>query len=137
MTRSAARVRRGAHFRSLHTRVPFGMHAGERGRPSASPIGNIGGTGVLKRTLLAAALIGMVASPTMAEWRLPCILAPGCSVTFVSPDYAARPVEPLNAAAALAAVNAFRSKNGRGSVVLDTRLLKAAAMQSETQAKRS
>ena len=92
---------------------------------------------MLKRTLLAATLIGMVATPTMAEWRLPCILAPGCSVTFVSPEYAARPVQPLNPAAALAAVNAFRSKNGRGSVVLDTRLIKAAAMQSETQAKRS
>ena len=39
--------------------------------------------------------------------------------------------------AALAAVNAFRTKNGRGTVVLDARLTKAAAMQSETQAKRS
>ena len=92
---------------------------------------------MLKGTLLAVALIGAAATPSLAEWRLPCILAPGCSVTFVSPEYAARPVQPLNPAAALAEVNAFRSKNGRGSVVLDTRLIKAAAMQSETQAKRN
>ena len=45
--------------------------------------------------------------------------------------------KPLNPEAALAAVNAFRTKNGRGAVVLDARLTKAAAMQSETQAKRS
>ena len=82
------------------------------------------------------ALIGVVATPAVAEWRLPCIIAPGCSVTFVSPEYAARPVQPLNPEAALAAVNAFRTKNGRGTVVLDARLIKAAAIQSETQAKR-
>ena len=87
------------------------------------------GRGVLKRSLLAAALIAMVATPAIAEWRLPCILS-GCSITFVSPEYAARPVQPLNPEAALAAVNAFRTKNGRGTVILDTRLTKAAAMQS-------
>ena len=92
---------------------------------------------MLKRSLLATALIGMLATPAIAEWRLPCIIAPGCSVTFVSPEYAARPVQPLNPEAALAAVNAFRTKNGRGTVVLDARLTKAAAMQSEAQAKRS
>ena len=94
------------------------------------------GRGVLKRSLLAAALIAMLATPAIAEWRLPCILS-GCSITFVSPEYAARPVQPLNPEAALAAVNAFRTKNGRGTVILDTRLSKAAAMQSETQAMRS
>jgi uncharacterized protein YkwD len=88
------------------------------------------------RSLFVAALIGTAATPAMAEWRLPCILS-GCSITFVSPEYAARPVQPLDSQAALAAVNAFRSKNGRRPVVLDVRLTKAAAMQSETQAKRS
>src|SRR6476469_2219052 len=92
--------------------------------------------GALKRSLLVAALVAMVATPAMAEWRLPCING-GCSMIFVSPEDAARPVQPLNPAAALAAVNAFRTKNGRGTVVLDARLTKAAAMQSETQAKRS
>jgi uncharacterized protein YkwD len=91
---------------------------------------------VLKRSLLAAGVVGMVATPTIAEWRLPCIIG-GCSVIFESPEDVARPVQPLNPEAALAAVNAFRVKNGRGTVVLDARLTKAAAMQSETQAKRS
>jgi uncharacterized protein YkwD len=90
----------------------------------------------LKRGLLVAALVGMVATPAIAEWRLPCIIG-GCSIIFVSPEDAARPVQPLNPAAALAAVNTFRTENGRGTVVLDARLTKAAAMQSETQAKRS
>jgi hypothetical protein len=74
--------------------------------------------GALKRSLLVAALVGMVATPAIAEWRLPCIIG-GCSIIFVSPEDAARPVQPLNPEAALAAVNAFRTKNGRGSVVLD------------------
>ena len=89
---------------------------------------------MLKRGLLAAALVGMVATPTIAEWRLPCIIG-GCTIIFVSPEDAARPVQPLNPEAALAAVNAFRTKNGRRAVALDARLTKAAAMQSDTQAK--
>jgi len=88
------------------------------------------------RSLLAAALVGMVGTPAIAEWRLPCIIG-GCSITFESPEDTARPVQSLNPAAALAAVNAFRTKNGRGTLVLDARLTKAATMQSETQAKRS
>jgi uncharacterized protein YkwD len=92
--------------------------------------------GAVKRSLLVAALVGMVAMPAIAELRLPCIIG-GCSIIIVSPEDAARPVQPLNPEAALAAVNAFRTKNGRGTVVLDARLTKAAAMQSETQAKRS
>ena len=92
---------------------------------------------MLKRSLLTAALVGMVATPAIAEWPLACIITAGCSITFVSPEYAGRPVQPLNPSAALAAVNAFRRKNGRGTVVLDARLTKAAAMQSEFQAKRS
>jgi uncharacterized protein YkwD len=78
----------------------------------------------------------MMATPAVAEWRLPCIIG-GCAIIFESPQDAARPVQPLNPEAALAAVNAFRAKNGRGTVILDSRLTKAAAMQSETQAKRS
>jgi uncharacterized protein YkwD len=104
---------------------------------SASANRGYGRERVFKRGFLAAALLGMVGTPATAQWRLPCIISPGCSITFVSPEYAARPVQPLNPAAALAAVNAFRTKNGRSSVVLDARLTKAAAMQSETQAKRS
>ena len=84
---------------------------------------------------MLAAVIGILATPAIAEWRLPCIIS-GCSITFVSPEYAARPVQPLNPQAALAAVNAFRTKRGRGTVVLDPRLTKAAALQSETQANR-
>jgi uncharacterized protein YkwD len=84
-----------------------------------------------------ATLMGVVATPVNAQWRLPCLLTVGCSITLVSPEYIARPVQPLDPAAALAAVNAFRTKHGRGSVVLDARLTKAAALQSETQAKRS
>ena len=93
-------------------------------------------TNVLKRGLLAATLVGIVSTPAIAEWRLPCIIG-GCSIIFGSPEDLARPVQPLNPEGALAAVNAFRTKNGRRTVVLDARLIKAAAMQSETQAKRS
>jgi uncharacterized protein YkwD len=65
------------------------------------------------------------------------LLAAGCSsVALVSPEYAARPVEPLNPQAAIAEINAFRAKNGVGPVVLDARLSRAAAVQSEDQAGR-
>jgi uncharacterized protein YkwD len=92
--------------------------------------------GVFRQSLLAATVTGMLATPAIAEWRLPCIIG-GCSITFVTPEYAARPVQPLNPEAALAAVNAFRVKYRRGTVVLDARLTKAAALQSETQAKQN
>jgi uncharacterized protein YkwD len=91
---------------------------------------------VIKRSLLAAALAGIAVTPASAEWRLPCIIG-GCSIIFESSAEAARPVQPLDPKAALAAVNAFRTTNGRGAMVLDARLIKAAAMQSETQARRS
>ena len=90
---------------------------------------------MLRRSLLATVLTVMLATSASAEWRLPCIIG-GCTITFVSPEYAARPVQPLNPQAALAGVNAFRTKNRLGTVVLDARLTRAAAMQSETQAKR-
>ena len=90
---------------------------------------------MLRRSLLAAVLTGMLATAAIAEWRLPCMIG-GCTIMFVSPEYAARPVQPLNPEAALAEVNAFRTKNRLGHVVLDPRLMKAAAVQSETQAKR-
>jgi uncharacterized protein YkwD len=81
----------------------------------------------------------LLATPAVAELRIPCLWSPfgGCSVTFVSPEYAARPVQPLNSQSALAAVNAFRAENGLKPLVLDVRLSRAAAMQSEAQAGRS
>jgi uncharacterized protein YkwD len=89
----------------------------------------------MRRTLIILAL-SAVATPAAAGWKLPCIFG-GCSVEFVSPDYAKRPVEPLNPEAALAEINAFRAKNGRDPVVLDERLSRAATMQSQNQAARS
>lgn len=90
----------------------------------------------LVTALLALAL---VATPAHAELRIPCLWNPfgGCSFSFVSPEYAAKPVTPLDPQAALAAVNAFRAENGVAPLVLDDRLSRAAAMQSETQAGRS
>jgi uncharacterized protein YkwD len=61
----------------------------------------------------------------------------GCSSSFVSPEYAAKPVEPLDPEAALEAINAYRAENGRKPLVLDERLARAAAAQSEAQAGRS
>ena len=89
--------------------------------------------------ITTAAILMLLATPAAAEWRIPCLSAlfgSGCSVTFVSPEYAARPV-PLNPQAALVEVNAFRAKNGLKPVVLDARLSRASAMQSVDQARRS
>jgi uncharacterized protein YkwD len=93
---------------------------------------------MIPRSIVIAALL-MLATPAAAELRIPCLWSPfgGCFVTFVSPEYAARPVQPLNPRAALAAVNAFRAENGVKPLVLDARLSRAAAMQSEAQAGRS
>lgn len=84
-------------------------------------------------------MLMLVATPAGAELRIPCLWSPfgGCSVTFVSPEYAARPVQPLNPQAALAEVNSFRAENGLKPLVLDARLSRAAAMQSGAQAGRS
>jgi uncharacterized protein YkwD len=60
----------------------------------------------------------------------------GCSVSLVSREYAAQPVQPLNAQAALTEINTYRSANGVRPLVLDARLSRAAAMQSKDQAKR-
>ena len=49
------------------------------------------------------------------------LLTSGCSVSFVSAEYAARPVQPLNAQAALAEINTYRKENGVRTVVLDAR----------------
>jgi uncharacterized protein YkwD len=81
----------------------------------------------------------------MDGWRIMAmaglsLLAAGCavpSVTLVSPEYAARPVQPLNPQAALTEINAFRREHGLQPVVLDARLSRAAAMQSEDQARRA
>jgi uncharacterized protein YkwD len=93
---------------------------------------------ILPRSIVMAMPL-LLATPAAAELRLPCLWSPfgGCSVTFVSPEYAARPVQPLNPEKALAEVNAFRAENGLKPLVLDARLSRAAAMQSEAQAERS
>ena len=93
---------------------------------------------MFQRSMVTALLV-MLASPANAELRIPCLWSPfgGCSVTLVSPEYAERPVQPLNPQAALAEVNAFRTENGLKPVVLDARLTRAAAVQSEAQAGRS
>jgi uncharacterized protein YkwD len=46
-------------------------------------------------------------------------------------------VQPLDPQAALAAVNTFRADNGLKPLVLDARLSRAAAMQSQAQAERN
>jgi uncharacterized protein YkwD len=91
------------------------------------------------RQSIVMILLMLLATPARAELRIPCLWSPfsGCSFTFVSPEYAARPVQPLNAQKALAAVNAFRAQNGLAPLVLDARLSQAAAAQSKTQAARS
>ena len=90
---------------------------------------------MLRRSIMIAALM-LLATPAAAGWTLPCILG-GCSITFVSPEYAAKPVQKLDPEKALAEINAFRTKNGRKPVVLDARLSQAAAVQSKAQAGRS
>ncbi len=65
------------------------------------------------------------------------LLASGCTgVAFVSPEYAARPVQPLNQQAALAEINAYRAANGLPALVLDARLSRAAAAHAQDQARR-
>ena len=90
---------------------------------------------MLRRSIMIAALT-LLATPAAAGWTLPCIFG-GCSITFVSPEYAAKPVQPLDPEAAVAQINAYRTKNGRKPVVLDERLSRAAAAQSKAQAGRS
>ena len=93
---------------------------------------------MIQRSFVIAMLI-LLATPAAAELRIPCWWSPfgGCSISFVSPEYAARPVKPLDPQAALVEVNDFRAHNGLKSLVLDARLSRAAAMQSQTQAGRS
>jgi uncharacterized protein YkwD len=91
--------------------------------------------GLLLAVGLACAAMGLT-TPAAAGWTLPCLFG-RCSITFVSPEYAALPVQKVDPDAALAEVNAFRTKNGRKQVVLDARLSRAAAMQSKNQAARS
>lgn len=91
------------------------------------------------RRACTIALLTLLATPASAELRLPCLWNPfgGCSFSFVSPEYAKKPVQPLNPQAALTAINAYRAENGRSLLVLDERLSRAAAMQSAAQAGRS
>jgi len=95
-------------------------------------------TGTMRR-VFTIAMLSLVATPAAAELRLPCLWKPfgGCSMTFVSPEYAAKPVQPLDPQAALVAINAYRAENGREPLVLDERLARAAAMQAQAQAGRS
>ena len=88
-----------------------------------------------RRGILIAVLV-LLATPAAGGWTLPCLFS-GCSITFVSPEYAAKPVQKLDPEKALAEINAYRTKNGRGPVVLDARLSQAAAAQSKAQAGRS
>ena len=92
----------------------------------------------MRRTIVMA-IVALMATPASAELRIPCIWNPfgGCSFSFVSPEYAKKPVQPLDPEAALQAINAYRAANGRKPVVLDERLSRAAAMQSAAQAGRS
>ncbi|HSD93233.1 MAG TPA: CAP domain-containing protein [Methyloceanibacter sp.] len=96
----------------------------------------------MRRALTIAITVtvtSLAARQAAAELRLPCLWKPfgGCSSSFVSPEYAKKPVEPLDPEAALAAINAYRTANGRNALVLDDRLNRAAAVQSQTQAGRS
>ena len=93
-----------------------------------------GGT-MLQRSIIITTLV-LLATPAGAGWTLPCLFS-GCSITFVSPEYAAKPVQKLDPEKALAEINAFRTKNGRKPVILDARLSQAAAVQSKAQAGRS
>ena len=91
------------------------------------------------RRVIVIAIMSLAATPALAELRIPCLWNPfgGCSFSFVSPDYAKKPVQPLDPQAALVAINEYRVANGLKPLVLDDRLSRAAAMQSETQAGRS
>lgn len=88
--------------------------------------------GMIQRSIMMTMLM-LLATPASA---FPCLWSPfsGCSFTFVSPEYAARPVQPLDPQKALEAVNTFRAENGLNPLVLDARLSRAAAMQSQAQA---
>ena len=56
---------------------------------------------MLKRSIVIAALMA-IATPAAAGWTLPCLFG-GCSITLVSPEYAAKPVQPLDPEKALGA----------------------------------
>ena len=49
---------------------------------------------MLRRSIMIAALM-LLATPAAAGWTLPCIFG-GCFITFVSPEYAAKPVQSLD-----------------------------------------
>ena len=95
-------------------------------------------TRVVQRSVVTIIMM-LLATPAVADLRIPCLWNPfsGCSFTFVSPEYAARTVKPLDPQAALAAVNSFRVDNGLKPLVLDERLSRAAGVQSKTQAERN
>jgi uncharacterized protein YkwD len=77
---------------------------------------------------------------TFAGRAIPLLLVllflTGCGVSLVSRKYAEQPVQPLNAQAAVAEINAYRKANGVRPVVLDARLSRSAALHSFDLAKR-
>ena len=84
------------------------------------------------RLACTIAMLTFLATPASAELRIPCLWNPfgGCSFSFVSPEYAKKPVQPLNPEAE---INAFHAENGRKPLVLDERLSRVAGMQSEAR----
>ena len=68
----------------------------------------------LMRRSLTIAVLCVLATPASGEFQIPCLWKPfgGCTVTFVSPEYAAKPLQPLDPQTALAEINVYRVKNG-------------------------
>jgi len=116
------------HISLAATDPPLRLHTPRRSPRSWKEL-------MLQRNAVIA-MLSLLARPAAVELRIPCLWNPfgGCSFTFVSPEYAKRPVQALNPQSALAAINAFRVANGVTALVLDERLSRAAAMQSQAQA---
>ena len=91
------------------------------------------------RRACTIAILTFLATPASAELRIPCLWNPfgGCSFSFVSPEYAKKPVRPPRSGSGTGGNRRIRAENGRKSLVLDERLSRAAAMQSAAQAGRS
>ena len=90
---------------------------------------------MLKRSIMIAALMAF-ATPAAAGWTLPCLFG-GCSITLRISRICGEAGAAARSGKSAGQVNAYRTKNGRKPVVLDTRLSQAAAAQSKAQAGRS
>src|SRR5262245_65015760 len=86
---------------------------------------------MLQRCIIIATLV-LLATPAVAGWTLPYLFG-GCSITFVSPEYAAKPVQKLDPEKALAEINAFRTEACRPRCAS----VASRAVQSKDQAGRS